>query len=117
MITNRYGVTPGDIYSTSWGYDETHVNFYQVVRVTAAKAEVLPIGATHVKGGVVPNPDAARAWDVLIGVTRESPDQTKLCSVRLGYQGKPSIVLRGGQHWAYQWDGKPEYQSDPWNGR
>ena len=117
MITNKFGVKPGDIYSTSWGYDETHVNFYQVTRVTAAKAELLPIGATSVAGGVVPNPNHVRTWDVLTGINSEDPKRTKLCSVGSGYQGKPSIVLRGGRHWAYKWDGKPEYQSDPWYGR
>lgn len=117
MIINKFGVKPGDIYSASFGYDETHVCFYQVVRVTATKAEVAPIGQKQAAGGVVPNPDASRAWDVLIGVTRESASDTKLCAVRTGYQGKPTIVLRAGQHWAYQWDGKPEYQSDSWYGR
>lgn len=115
--TNRYGVKPGDIYSASFGYDETHVCFYQVVRVTTAKAELLPIGATHAAGGVVPDPETVRAWDVLIGVNREDTKRTKLCTVGVGYKGQPSIVLRSGQHWAHQWDGKPEYQSDPWYGR
>lgn len=32
-IKNRFGVKVGDIFSSSWGYDETHNSFFQVVKV------------------------------------------------------------------------------------
>jgi hypothetical protein len=111
-ISNRLGVKPGDIYSATFGYDEVRVAFYQVVRVTAAKAELLPIGATEVGGGVIPDSSRVREWDVLIGVNPEDTKRTKLCTVGVGYDGQPSIVLRAGQYWAHQWRGRPEYQSE-----
>lgn len=30
---NKYGVKVGDIFSMSWGYDQTNVDFFQVVKV------------------------------------------------------------------------------------
>ncbi|WP_346924434.1 hypothetical protein [Rothia sp. (in: high G+C Gram-positive bacteria)] len=30
-----YTVKPGDIFYTSWGYEQTNVEFYQVVRATS----------------------------------------------------------------------------------
>lgn len=31
--TNDYGVSVGDIFSASWGYEQTNVNFFQVVKL------------------------------------------------------------------------------------
>lgn len=30
---NKYGVKVGDIFSASWGYDQTNLNFFQVVKI------------------------------------------------------------------------------------
>lgn len=40
-------VTPtvGDILVSSWGYDQTNIDYYQVVRVTRATVTVRPIAA------------------------------------------------------------------------
>lgn len=116
MTANKYGVKVGDIFYASWGYDETHVNFYEVVRVTTAKAEIAPIAgawADNQYRGVVPARQV-RDYDVLIRVNREDAKKTKLCTVIPGTS--PSIVLRGGQYTAYLWDGKPKHQTDPWSG-
>lgn len=32
-MTNEYGVSVGDIFYTSWGYEQTNVNFFQVVQL------------------------------------------------------------------------------------
>jgi len=119
-VINRFGVAKGDIFYCSWGYDQTNVNFYLVTRVTAAKAEVVPIGAKCVEangpGGnkVVAYPDHIREWDVLLGIDREDERRSKLCTVTAGYQGEPSIVLcsRGGRYWARRWEGRPTYVTD-----
>lgn len=120
--TNRFGIVPGDVFYTSWGYDQTNVDFYLVTRVTAAKAEVTPIGSTVVDGQgtyqhVVPNPDHIREWDVLIGIDRDDVKKSKLCSVRTGYKGDPVIVLSGDRgHSAWRWDGTPKYETGPYGG-
>ena len=36
----------GSIWHTSWGYDQTNVEFYSVVRETAASVWVVPMGST-----------------------------------------------------------------------
>lgn len=38
-------VQPGDIYYTSGGYDETHVSFYEVVKVSGKSAEVRKVAS------------------------------------------------------------------------
>ncbi len=117
--TNKFGVGVGDIFETSWGYDQTNVNYYKVVRVTAMKAEVVPIGSTLADGSdssVLPNPDYVREWDVLIGINREDVKKSKLCTVTNGYKGEPSIVLRSGEHWASKWMGGSRYETPSYAG-
>jgi hypothetical protein len=118
---NKFGVKPGDIFYCSWGYDQTNIDWYEVVRVTATKAEVRPIGSRTVDSEshtnrVVPNTDHTREYDVLIQVERDDVVKTKLCTVKNGYKGGATIVLRSGHYWAYQWDGTPKYETDAWSG-
>ena len=36
--TNDFGVRLGDIFSTSWGYEQTNVNFFQVIALIGKKS-------------------------------------------------------------------------------
>jgi len=123
-VENKYGVKVGDYFYTSWGYDQTNVDFYKVVRVTATKAELLPVYGRNVDNAgeawqehasgayehVVPS-DTPREFDVLTGINRDSVKRTKLCTVKEGYRGEATVVLRSGEHWARKWDGTPKYQT------
>lgn len=51
---NPYSV--GSVWYTSWGYDQTNVEFYQVVRETKASVWLREIAATYANGRVYPNP-------------------------------------------------------------
>lgn len=45
------GVKVGDIFYTSWGYDQTNVDFYQVVKISGLKIQVREIwGEERVTG-------------------------------------------------------------------
>lgn len=120
---NKYGVKVGDIFYTSWGYDETHINFYQVVRVTAAAAEVVPIVAEAVEqngpGGdqVVPT-NLVKDWDVLIRVSREDKRKSKLCKFKRYSTPERPVLALSADHAAYPHvDGRTYYQTDPRWGR
>ena len=45
-----HGINVGDLFSMSWGYDQTNVDSFQVVRVSDAGVWVREIGAKHVEG-------------------------------------------------------------------
>lgn len=62
-----HGLAVGDVVAQSWGYDQTNVNFFQVVRVVSPRTvEVRAIAAAQARepnpcsmsGYVVPAPDA-----------------------------------------------------------
>ena len=38
MSENKFGVKVGDIFSASWGYDETHASFFQVVALAGKES-------------------------------------------------------------------------------
>lgn len=51
VVENKHGVKVGDLFYTSWGYDQTNIEWFQVVGVTAAMATVRPIKGRIVEGG------------------------------------------------------------------
>ncbi len=116
------GVAVGDIFVNSWGYDQTNVNYYKVIRLTGQGVEIVPIGKKFVSqngpGGnsVVPDPDNVLDRDVCTGIGIAWDDgadkKSKVCKLKDGYRGTPSIVLRSGQYWASKWDGQPEHETD-----
>ena len=42
-------VKVGDIFVASWGYDQTNIDFYEVVAKTAARVKVRPISSIEVE--------------------------------------------------------------------
>lgn len=95
--------TPGLILSASWGYDQTNVDFYEVVEV---------IGKTMVRLELIGKQRATDSSDYSHGMAQEIvPDPDR----RTG-QFFRSKVIDGGAagkfgYRARPWDGKPAYES------
>ncbi len=104
------GVSVGDIFSCSWGYDQTNYNFYEVVGLTGASVKVRPVRSNRVGSSgqqnlVVPAKGQYHDRDVLLGIgTSEATKRIQVSG------GTPNIKV--GDHWAYLWDGQPEYETD-----
>lgn len=87
----------GDILYSSWGYDQTNVDFYEVLAVTRQGVTIQKIGTqtesslTDMSESVVPD----RRWR---GETTKH---------RVTH---PSVRIESYAH-ATKWDGKPKYQS------
>lgn len=91
-------VREGDIYVSSWGYDQTNIDFYKVLTVKNKTAVLVEIGQTRnytgpMQGQCMPNPEVAG---------------TKLYTKRIqNYNDKPYFKLTSFSS-AYPWDGKSE---------
>ncbi len=48
--SNPHGIKVGQIFSMSWGYDQTNVNYFQVTRTSDSGVWVREIGAVSVPG-------------------------------------------------------------------
>lgn len=119
------GIKVGDIFYSSWGYDQTNIDYYLVVRTTQSMVEVMPINSKiesvphFTSQNVVPDPNSYRDFDVRLETGRSSPygqpeRSTKMCKVRDGYGGRPTIILNSRSHaYAYPWEGSPLNETAP----
>jgi hypothetical protein len=95
------GFKVGDLLYTSWGYDQTNIDFYQVVQVKGRATVVIrQVAEKIVRQGdqeedVVPEPGKFEGEPLL---RRVKPGD------------RPSVKLES-YAWAYLWDGKPKRQT------
>jgi hypothetical protein len=102
--TKVHGVPIGTIYVNTWGYDQTNVNFYQVVATTAKTVTIRAIqkritqsdGYSSMSGHATPIKDAFEK-----GVLAET--MTK----RVGHGDRLSMQYGA----CSKWEGRPVYVS------
>lgn len=105
-MVNPYKV--GDLLYNSWGYDQTNIDFYQVVAVGAKSVKIRPIASAYVKEGycsmsefVAPVPDA---------FTGEA--ETKVLQMYVAYAtGEPVVYIPMKHGCMSRYEGTPKYQS------
>ena len=90
-------IQPGTIFASSWGYDQTNVNFYRVVRSTPKTVVLQEVCSDRVQSGdmvgkVVPG-SVTRGEQFRRTISRYSPE-------------RPSVRIDGSE-WAYVWHGRP----------
>lgn len=116
---NVLGVKVGDFFYASWGYDQTNVDFYKVVGLTAKCVKIVKVGNKTVSTDsystkVVPGGDVKGAWiRVPEGWSEYDKDATppvQTKKVTLGYQGRPRLAWTSYAD-LYFWDGTPQYQT------
>ena len=95
----RHTFKVDDILSSSWGYDQTNVDFYQVVAVTDKAVKIRKIGSKGVDESHV----------VAVPNSFDGPPMTKL--VRQG--DRVSLTSYSS---ASKWDGKPRYETPGYMG-
>lgn len=109
----------GQVLYSSWGYDQTNVDFYQVVRVSASSVWVVPMSkecqaAGFMSAHVVPKDAILKRvvnkrdenGQVMYGVPEVV--EVKPAMYRWNKNGYAKISY---SEYAYVWDGKPKYQS------
>ena len=100
------GLQVGDIWSSSWGYDQTNVDFYQVIKVTAKTVTVRKIYKETVEltgrftGTVTPVAD------------HFDPRGKEMRRTFNDYSGKTNLTIKINEsEYAHPWSGKPEHVS------
>lgn len=80
--STAHDVKVGDIFSASWGYDQTNVDYYKVTRVTKCTADLVKIGKIRVDDShVSPSPNS------------ESDETFTRKRIKAGYKGEPCIRI------------------------
>lgn len=95
-------VKVGTIFSSSWGYEQTNITFYEVVKVSGSFVTVRRLEqikteeARAMAGTTVPKPGV---------FTNDEPLKRKL---RPGWSDGRHGIRISSYEWAKQWDGEPE---------
>lgn len=102
-FTDFPNIVPGTIFSASWGYDMTIVEYWQVVKRTGKSVYVRPIasktdGDGHA-GNATPVKDSFTSSTATRCVLKGNPQDTTNKSVYINING----------HHGKVWDGKPNY--------
>lgn len=98
------GIEVGSIFSSSWGYDQTNVDFYEVVALTPKGVRVKGIRKTlsETGRGVVPVPGSFR--------TEGAGDLKRLQAYE--FRGEHNVYFTVNSYSsASLWDGQPEYDT------
>lgn len=103
----KHDISVGDIFHTSWGFEQTNVEFMQVVRVVTPKTvevreikrTVTEYAAGGMSGGAIPHQD-------------EFTSGVKRCRAKPSREGKTYLVspLHKYSH-GYRWDGQSVFCS------
>lgn len=97
-----------DILYSSWGYDQTNIDFYKVKRVMKSMIEIVPIESRIVEEESTTYTDAVVPYPANEGKSfrRKIKDYGSGLWVNISsYQG------------ATLWDGNPKHQTNPYYGR
>lgn len=98
----EHNVKVGDIFYTSWGYEQTNIDFYQVIEVKGKFATIRQIAGevtdyhSSMSGEKVATPGAF--------LERSEPIRKMILR---GYNGEPYMKISSFEH-ASPWDGKPK---------
>jgi hypothetical protein len=104
------GVEVGSIFHSSWGYDQTNADFYEVVALTPKAVRVKPISKRLAEdgSGVVPVPGSfGSSWRTK---DAEKGDLKRLQSYEFRGEKKVSFTVASYAS-ASLWDGKPKYDT------
>lgn len=98
----EHGLVEGDILSASWGYDQTNVNFYQIIETKGKHVILREIGKKVVSGGVGSDKVTPAKGKFIGPPMRRKPTGRKGWGARVKIESSIS---------ASKWDGRPMHQT------
>lgn len=104
-INFKHSFQVGDIIVCSWGYEQTNVDFYLVKEVGEKSVKIVEIGSKVVK-------HTENGDDLVIPYPQKETGKLMTKIVKPGNKVKIYSFADG-----YKWDGKPVYETSPYNYR
>ena len=121
MKKSNESVKVGDIFVASWGYGQTNVNSFQVMRLVGRSSVLIKeienekvFGPNETEadrqkymcGSCRPNPGKIRSFSTLI----DDQENGSRKQVSVDDAGTVAIKVGGGDYWAIKWDGAQQYR-------
>lgn len=106
VTAQELGVEVGSVFYSSWGYDQTNVDFYAVIGITPSGKSVrlVPIGKRVRGNGVVADSH-----------NQHSPQTARTKRLQRGYNGVPCTAWNSYSSLSL-WDGRPKYDTQAMGG-
>ena len=106
-----HGLTVGAILTASWGYDQTQIDWFQVIATNGKQVTIREIQGKVVRTDSVGNEYVVAMPDHFL--QGEAP----LKKIPSGSVEKRNVSIKLTSYkWLSLWDGKPKYQTGPYNG-
>lgn len=101
----QHGIKVGDIFYSSWGYDQTNVDWYEVVSAPEGTKMVI---VREIGGHAV---SSSSGSDKVVPVPGHfvGPPLRKI--PQYGGPGGKAYLKVTDDHWAHAWDGKPKHET------
>ena len=96
-----HGLNVGDILVSSWGYDQTNVDWYEVVGVKGASINIQPVSSTVTESG--------EGYDHVAPLPGETYGRVR--TKRPTRFGDTVAVKISSFAYAYIWDGQPKHET------
>lgn len=98
-VQYKHNLKVGDILISSWGYDQTNIDFYEVVEVGEKSVKI-----REIDGRTLPSNEPSQDKVVPAPGRYKGPVMTKMVGTG------DSVKVRSFA-WAHKWDGTPAYQT------
>lgn len=98
----QHGLEPGTLLYSSWGYDQTNVDFYQVTKVVGKQVEIRKVEKKVVRDSG-PQVYVAPVPNRFTGPPKRKTPQKG--------GGRDGAYVKLDHNYAYIWDGKPKYET------
>ena len=105
-LTRDHDIKVGDIYYTSWGYDQTNIDFYKVVNVRGSRIDLKELTQKYADRGEGGYDDSV--------VPGDSFANDKIYTVSARADG--TLTSLSSFEYLTKWDGQPKYQTNPYAG-
>lgn len=106
-LTKDHDIKVGDIFYTMWGYDQTNIDFYEVVAVRGSRIDLKELHQQYV--GHEGNYDSVVP---ATGENRFKDDEIHTVSAR----ADGTVTSLSSFEYPSKWDGKPKNQTDAYSG-
>ncbi len=99
----KHSLEKGDILYSSWGYDQTNVDFYEVTAVGDKQIVIREISSRVVSHSTGSEKVMAEPGDFVGPPMKKNP--------QMGHGGRPYVKINSVQT-AYEWEGNPLYRTE-----
>lgn len=106
-LTKDHDIKVGDIFYTSWGYDQTNIDYYEVVAVRGSRIDLKELHQKYV--GHDGQDDLV---EPATGENRFKDDEIHTVSAR----ADGTVTSLSSFEYPRKWDGKPDRQTDAYSG-